>query len=94
MQCVSDDVTSCDAESSALPNAGCQLRQDAQDNFNWTRYRDRTPSGVISERRINGGMCPVTGPSSAEQGFYYLFTEATGRNAGDLARFVFSKHHN
>ncbi|WP_345278271.1 fibronectin type III domain-containing protein, partial [Litoribaculum gwangyangense] len=46
--------------------------QDTSDNFNWTINSSTTSS-------------PNTGPSIANSGNFYLYTEASGRTAGDQA---------
>ena len=38
--------------------------------------------------RINGVNYPITGPSAAFQGSRYLYIEASGRPAGQVARYV------
>ena len=75
-------------ESNGAGSTGCRIEQTTDDNFDWRRGRAKTPSGAIHDRRINGIKYPVTGPSSAREGEYYLFTEASGRRRGDIARYA------
>jgi hypothetical protein len=46
--------------------------QMSGDDFDWTRLADNTPT-------------QSTGPSQAANGNYFLYTEASGNNAGDIA---------
>ena len=50
---------SCDFESGL-----CDFVQDSEDNFDWKRTRQATPTSD-------------TGPNSANKGSYYIFTEAS-----------------
>lgn len=50
---------------------------DTTDNFNWTRHSGGTPSGS-------------TGPESAADGTYYMYTEATGPLVGHVAILNFN----
>jgi len=78
-------------EQAASPGSHCRLFQDPTGNFPWTQTSGRTPSGRISNRRVNGVLYPVTGPNSAAQGFYYIYIEASGQEQGSLARSVLIK---
>ena len=81
-----DDYFSCDIESDARNNQQCRIRQDTNDNFDWTRMSSMTPSGLSHKRRINGRQYPVTGPEYAMSGSYYLYAEASGRGQQQVAR--------
>lgn len=79
---------SCDMEGDGSLDSHCRLFQDPGSNFPWTQMAGRTASGRISNRRVNNILYPVTGPESAEQGFYYIYIEASAQDAGSLARLV------
>ncbi len=55
------------------------MRQDYNDHFDWIRMNGKTPSGTLFNRQINNINYPVTGPSQAKTGNYYLYIEATGK---------------
>jgi len=68
-------IYSCDFElrNERSVTTMCGITQDDRtDSFDWTLKRGPTPSGV-------------TGPSRANSGDYYIFTEATSRRQGDQA---------
>ena len=73
-------------EGDGTSNTGCRLRQDTDDNGDWSRNAGKTPSGFLNNRNINNDLYPVTGPSDAIQGTYYSYTEASGTNKEDLFR--------
>lgn len=65
----------CNFEMSDGSSTMCNLQQDSTDNFDWTIWSQRTPSG---ERQ--------TGPSQAYNGNYYIYIEASNpRKQGDQA---------
>ena len=53
----------------------CDIEQSEDDEFDWKRKSGSSPTGG-------------TGPSRAQEGSYYLFTEATDTSSGDIARYV------
>ncbi len=76
----------CDAEETFGMEA-CRIRQDTRDDSsNWIRWHTKTPSGERHHKYIQGTSYPVTGPTFAEQGFYYLYLEASKSTKGELAR--------
>jgi len=74
-QCASGGNTPCASTVTSFPyNEGFESgfgawTQDTGDNINWTRKSGSTPSGG-------------TGPSSASQGAYYMYTESSGSGNG------------
>ena len=82
------DYFSCDIESDARNDQQCRIRQDKNDDFDWTRGTSMTPSGLGHKRRIDGRTYPVTGPEYARSGSYYLYGEASGRSDQQVARQV------
>ncbi|KAI0209304.1 Zinc metalloproteinase dpy-31 [Lamellibrachia satsuma] len=68
------DSWACDFENGSTLVPWCELAQDTNDNFDWTRQRGSTPSRD-------------TGPRGAQHGAYYIYIEASNPRAeGDNAR--------
>ena len=91
VQCVrvcvmSGPYITCDMERAASSDSRCRLRQATSDNFDWTRIAGRTISGRLSDRRVGTYRYPVTGPDSAQQGYYYIYIEASGQFRDTVAR--------
>ncbi len=64
----------------------CRIYQDRADDFDWTHQSDKTPSGIEQVRKINETAYPVTGPSAAAQGKYYVFIEASKKDKLTFSR--------
>lgn len=75
------EVTTCDILVNTFPyemnleSGFGDWEQDNTDELDWTRYSGSTPS--------NG-----TGPSSAFEGNFYMYTEASGSNRNKVARLI------
>ncbi len=76
----------CDFENIEPSGGSCRVRQDLTDDFDWTKRIGKTPSGALFNRTINNLNYPVTGPSQAKTGNYYLYSEATGKDNLQQAR--------
>lgn len=73
-----DEIWYCNFEGQDGTQTICDLTLDMTTDFYWTVYSGNTPS-------------EHTGPSSAYNGKYYIYNEATNRAQGDVGRLVTSK---
>ena len=64
------------------------IRQDNKDDLNWDRRHSKTPSGDRHEKYINNQNYPVTGPTRAAQGNYYIYLETSMGRADQVARLI------
>ena len=77
----------CDGEGEYTDRASCRIRQDTRDDIQWDRRFGKTPSGMRHEQSVDGVKYPVTGPTVAAQGTYYMYIETSIGMTDQVARY-------